>query len=64
MAVHLMMVRVGLDNMDYPEVISFKAFRRCSSLLDCRGLFGLCLGEDFDCRVISLIQSSLEHLEY
>ena len=51
-----------MDDVDYSEELCLEAFRSCSVLVGKRGLLRLRLGEDFDYRIVRIMQSSLEYL--
>ena len=48
--------------METTKVLSLYTLRRCGVEEGWRGLLRLGRGEDFDCRVTKLIQSSLEYV--
>ena len=57
-----LLMRTEVDEVDYSQVLSLSGFRHCSVFWGRRYLLRLCLGEDFDRKVIIIIYSSLESL--
>ena len=52
-----------MGEIDYSDVLSLEDSRCCSVFESSRSLLRLCLAEDFDVRVTSLIHGSLEYLD-